>query len=73
MGRNDPLGSADSHLRRSIFMDDDDEDIENLFVDLANRGLLRDTGKRRNGEIQWELTDLGVALVLGKARSRRLQ
>jgi hypothetical protein len=54
-------------------MDDDDEDIENLFVDLANRGLLRDTGKRRNGEIQWELTDLGVALVLGKARSRRLQ
>jgi hypothetical protein len=47
-----------------MFMADDIDKptIEDIvLVDMANRGLVRDTGKRKNGLIVWELTDLGHA------------
>jgi chromosome segregation and condensation protein ScpB len=40
------------------------EEIETTIQSLVERGLVRDSGRRRNGQIVWVITELGK--VYGK-------
>jgi hypothetical protein len=37
-----------------------DDDVVKAREELVRMGLLRDSGRRRNGEIVWEITDIGI-------------